>query len=104
MSKEKQDMTFTIETNISQRKFGDTYKNFIVESTQDIPVIEAFCTKVLSPAISKIEHDALPKDGDDNFGNHFAPYYTELKTLNKVGLLEDGKNKVSYKYVRPSCS
>ena len=100
----KSDITFTVETfGIAQRPYGDTYRHYTVESTQSMSAIFAYCTKILCPAISKAEFDALPTDGE-NFGNHFKTYYTELKILKKVEWHETGKSKVSYKCVQPSTS
>lgn len=97
----KNDIIFTVESTSSQRPYGDTYKTYIVESTQDVQSIEAYCTKVLCPSISKEEFNLLPKDGED-FGNNFKNHYTELLVLNKAEFLSGDKNKVSYKVTQPS--
>jgi hypothetical protein len=97
----KHDITFTVESTTAQRPYGDTYKTYIVESTQSIHVIQAYCTKILCPAISREEFKALPTDGED-FGNHFITHYTELLVLHEVKFPDDGKNKVSYKCTQPS--
>lgn len=98
------DVTFTVEMESSQKQYGDTYRVYRVESTQDVSVIKAYCTKILCPAISKEEFDALPTDSDEDFGNHFVTHYTELKVLQDNDFPNDGKSKISYKCTIPSCS
>ncbi len=94
------DFTFKVETKEAgqRRSYGDSYYHYIVESKLSVHSINAFCTKVLRPAIPQKQH----REEDNTADNHFRSYYTMLKTLNEVGFLEDGYNKVEYMVVSPS--
>lgn len=93
--------TFNVETKESgqRQKYGDSYYHYIVESNLELYMIEAFCKKVLKPAMSYNRYkEELPESFDNNFRN----YYTEYKVLHKASFSDKELNKVEYKVVSPS--
>lgn len=100
MAKNISTFEFKVETKEAgqRRRYGDSYYNYVVESKHDIPMIEAFCTKVLKPAIPAEQYTKENNCAD----NHFRNYYTMFEVVHQKEFLSDELNKVEYMVVSPS--
>lgn len=72
-----------------QRRYGDSYYEFEVETDEGEAMAKRFCTNVLHPC-----RQAYKDWNKDSAESYFAGYYTFEKT---------GENKYHYKVTEPFC-
>ncbi len=72
-----------------QRRYGDSYYEYEVETGEGEAMAKMFCTNVLCPC-----RQAYKDWSKDSAGSYFAGYYTFEKT---------GENKYHYKVTKPFC-
>lgn len=93
---------FKVEMKVAgyHRNYGYSYYHYIVESKLHLSIIEAFCKKVLKPAIPLEQYRREEKD--ESVYNHSRQYFTKYEILHKAPLSSNELNRVEYEVIRPS--